>query len=173
MLANRVAAVVVALVVCGAAAAQPAPSADASPSIVLGAPGRAPISLSAADLAQLPTEQVATSFRTEHGTRSASFTGPLLWAVLTKAGAIDPAKPRDAVRQALLVTGSDGYVALIGMGEIAPDFEGKQVILAMSADGKPLEAGHLRLVLPADKRGGRSVRDVARIDVVSPEPQRP
>jgi hypothetical protein len=172
MLANRVAAIVVALVVCGAAA-QPAPSADASPSIVLGAPGHAPVSLSPADLTQFPAEQVATSFLTEHGTRSAGFTGPLLWAVLAKAGAIDPAKPRDAVRQALLVTGSDGYVALVGMGEIAPDFEGKQVILAISADGKPLEAGHLRLVVPADKRGGRSVRDVVRIDVLAPEAQRP
>jgi molybdopterin-dependent oxidoreductase-like protein protein len=173
MLANRVAAIVVALALYGTAAAQPAPSTDASPNIVLAAPGHASVSLSPADLAQLPAEQVATSFLTEHGTRSASFTGPLLWAVLEKAGAIDPAKPRDAVRQALLVTGSDGYVALVGMGEIAPEFEGKQVILAISADGKPLDAGHLRLVVPADKRGGRSVRDVARIDILAPEAPRP
>jgi hypothetical protein len=32
-------------------------------------------------------------------------------------------------------------------------------------DGKPLGDGHFRLVVPGDKRGARSVRNVARISV--------
>jgi hypothetical protein len=46
-----------------------------------------------------------------------------------------------------------------------PNFEGKQIILAQQMDGKPLGNGHLRVAVPADKRGGRSVRDIACIEV--------
>jgi hypothetical protein len=54
---------------------------------------------------------------------------------------------------------------VLALAELAPEFEGKQVILAQQMNGKPLGNGHLRVVVPADKRGGRSVRDIARIGV--------
>ncbi|MBV9825125.1 MAG: hypothetical protein JO001_05565 [Alphaproteobacteria bacterium] len=38
--------------------------------------------------------------------------------------------------------------------------------MAQQMDGKPLGPDHLRAVVPADKRGGRSVRDVVKIEVV-------
>ena len=174
MLAHRIAILAAALVVAGAAAfAQPAsPGAPALPPLVLVIPGRGPLNVAADDLAKLPATPITTSFLTEHGTRTGSFSGPLLWAVLTQFGAVDAEKHRDAVHQALLITGQDGYVAVLAMAEIAPEFEGKQAILATTADGKPLD-GHLRLVVPADRRGGRSVRDVVRIEIVSPEAAHP
>jgi hypothetical protein len=91
-----------------------------------------------------------------------------LWTVLQKAGVIDPALHREQVSQSVVIVGRDGYRAVLAVGEIAPEFEGKQVILAERIDGQPLDAEHLRVVVPLDKRGGRSVRDVARIEVTAP-----
>jgi DMSO/TMAO reductase YedYZ molybdopterin-dependent catalytic subunit len=117
------------------------------------------------EIAKLAVVDVTVSFMTEHGQHKASFSGPLLWDVLTKAGAIDTSKPRDTAREVVSVTGSDNYVAVLAVGEISPEFEGKDVILATSMDGKPLDPGHLRIAVPLDKRGGRSVRDIVKIVV--------
>jgi DMSO/TMAO reductase YedYZ molybdopterin-dependent catalytic subunit len=124
-----------------------------------------PVVLSAAQIAKLPSVTLSVSFGTDHGPMRARFTGPLLWTVLTDAKAIDPAKPRKLVPLTAAVTGQDGYVAAIALGEIAPAFEGKNIILAEQMNGKPLGPEHFRLVVPGDKRGGRSVRDVVSIAV--------
>jgi DMSO/TMAO reductase YedYZ molybdopterin-dependent catalytic subunit len=121
----------------------------------------------AAVLAKLPIVQDKISFGTDHGPLNAAFAGPLLWTVLRAAHAVDPAAPKSAVRSYVLVTGSDGYSAVIALGEIAPAFEDKRVILAETMNGKPLGAGHLRVVVPEDARGGRSVRDVVSITVLT------
>jgi hypothetical protein len=57
---------------------------------------------------------------------------------------------------------------VLAHGEIAPEFEAKQVILAERMDGKSLDAYHLRVVVPLDKRGGRSVWDMTHIEVTAP-----
>ena len=147
-----------ALFMCGAHAA------FADDLVIAGANGSHPIA--AADIAKLPAVSLTTSFMTEHGEHKASFSGPLLWDVLTKAGAIDTSKPKDTTREIVSVTGSDNYVAVLAVGEISPEFEGKQVILATTMDGKPLDAA--RVVVPLDKRGGRSVHDVVKIEVGAP-----
>jgi hypothetical protein len=151
-----------------AAAAAPARAGEPQTGIVVVGPSHTPVNLSAGDLAQLPAAHVDTAFLTEHGTHAASFDGPLLWTVLQQTGVVDPAKHREQVSQTVVIFGRDGYRAVLGLGEIAPEFEGKQVILAERMDGKPLDAGHLRVVVPLDKRGGRSVRDVTRIEVTGP-----
>jgi hypothetical protein len=63
------------------------------------------------------------------------------------------------------ITGADGYTALIALGEIAPQFEGKKVLLDHEMNGFSLPGRALRLIVPGDGLGGRSVRDVVRIDV--------
>ena len=103
----------------------------------------------------------------EHGAVRA-FEGPLLWTVLSQAGAVDPAKPREQVRRAVLVTASDGYTSVLALGEIAPEFEAKQVILAERVDGAELGFGHWRIVVPGDGRPGRSARDVIKLTVLDP-----
>jgi DMSO/TMAO reductase YedYZ molybdopterin-dependent catalytic subunit len=149
---------------------QPRPCGLAEPQegITIVGPSHPPVNLSLGDLVQLPTTQIQTNFLTENGPHSASFEGPLLWTVLQKAGVIDPAKHRDQVSQTIMILGRDGYRAVLALGEIAPEFEAKRVILAERIDGKPLDADHLRVVVPLDERGGRSVRDVARIEVTAP-----
>ncbi len=136
--------------------------------VVTGASGHA-ARLAPAALRRLPSERVTVSFGTDHGRRHGTFTGPLLWTVLAREGAIDPAQPRAAVRETVLITGSDGYSAALALGEIAPAFEAKHVIVADQADGRLLGPGHFRLVVPGDRYGGRSVRDVVRIAVIAPE----
>jgi len=126
-----------------------------------------PVIITAEDVARLPTIQLRVAFDTEHGPRQALFEGPLLWTVLDHANAIDPAKPGAQVREMIALTGRDGYSAVLGLGEISPDFEGKQVILAERMDGQPLGPAHLRVVVPGDRKGGRSVRDVVHITVTS------
>jgi hypothetical protein len=138
--------------------------------ITVVAPSGAPVNVTPEELAQLPTTQVQTNFLTERGPHAAYFEGPLLWTVLQSTGVIDPAKHGEQVSQTVIIVGRDGYRALLALGEIAPEFEAKQVILAQRMDGTPLDADHLRVVVPLDKRGGRSVRDVARIEVTAPSP---
>ena len=147
-----------------AAAPQPAASAGIT---VTGIAGHAMV-LSPEGLAKLPAVQVTVSFQTEHGPRHGTFAGPLLWTLLDHLGAIAANNPRSLVHEVVLVTGSDGYTAALALGEIAPAFEGKQVILAEQEDGHPLGAGHLRIVVPGDRFGGRYVRDIASITVTAP-----
>jgi DMSO/TMAO reductase YedYZ molybdopterin-dependent catalytic subunit len=117
-----------------------------------------------ASVRALPQVDLHVSMLTEHGTVQATYRGALLWAVLRKAGAI-AGDPRSHVRQVVMVTGRDGYTAALALGEIDPEFEGKQVLVADQQDGAALPGGTLRLVVPGDKRGGRSVRDIVRIEL--------
>ncbi len=97
-----------------------------------------------------------------------AYAGPLLWAVLDRAGVLGQdtqGMPRARVRRVVTVTGRDGYTVVLALAEVDPEFEGKSVILATQADGKPIGAGELRLVVPGDKRGGRSVRDATKVVV--------
>ena len=85
---------------------------------------------------------------------------------MQEAGIAEAKGNHPDLRHALFVTGSDGYVVTLGFGEIDPDFEGKQAIIAYARDGAPLpETDGLRLIVPGDKHGGRDVKDVAKIEV--------
>ncbi|HTC09040.1 MAG TPA: molybdopterin-dependent oxidoreductase [Acetobacteraceae bacterium] len=112
----------------------------------------------------LPQVDTHMSMLTGHGTVQATYRGALLWAVLEKVGLVS-GDPRSHVRRVVMVTGRDGYTAALALGEIDPEFEGKQVIVADQQDGQALKGGELRLVVPGDKRGGRSVRDIVRIEL--------
>lgn len=99
----------------------------------------------------------------EHG--EGTWTGPLLWNVLTDAGVVDPNKPAEQVQLAVKVTGADGWTAVFGLAELGPEFAGKPIQLADRVDGAPIPGQGLRLIVPGEHRGGRSVRDVVRIDI--------
>jgi hypothetical protein len=122
---------------------------------------------------QLPFERLAAlkpvtqrvSFLTGQGEQQNEWAGPLLWDVLTASGVADAIKPAEHVRLAVRVTGADGYTAVVALAEISPQFAGRPVQLADHLNGALLPDHGLRLVVPGDKRGGRSVRDVVRIDI--------
>ena len=117
-----------------------------------------------ASVAQLPAVEQRVSFVTGHGTEQATYTGALLWSLLEQAGGLGT-DPRTRLRRSVAVTGRDGYVAVLALAEIDPEFEGKPVLLAYRRDGQPMGGNELRLVVPGDHRGGRSVRDVVRIEL--------
>jgi hypothetical protein len=156
----------VAAALMASAAITPAWAAAPSASLTIRSPTKTAV-MTAEEIAQLPSITVTVSFGTEHGKAGGVFEGPLLWLVLAKAGAVDPKKPRQQVTDTAVVTGADGYVAALALGELGPDFENKTVILAERMDGKPLGPDHLRLVVPGDRKGGRNVRDVRTIDVTT------
>lgn len=119
-------------------------------------------SIDAATVEQLPATESTIAFQTSHGPEKATYTGAPLWSVLQKSASLN-ADPRQRLHQVVIVTGNDGYTAALALAEIDPEFEGKQVLLAYKQDGKPLD--ELRLVVPGDKFGGRSVRNVVRIEI--------
>ncbi len=85
--------------------------------------------------------------------------------MLVDAGAVDPAKPAEAVHLGVRVVGADGWTAVFGLAELSAEFAGKPIQLAEQMDGAPIQRQGLRLVVPNEHRGGRSVRDVVRIDI--------
>jgi hypothetical protein len=124
-----------------------------------------PLKLTLADLAKYKQHTVKVTYtggmpeRVQHHT----FSGPLLFDVLTKAGPTFGKAKNDALRWGILVTGSGNYRALISWAEILPANASTQILLAISEDGKPLTKP--RTVLPGDRGGGRYVGDVATIKV--------
>lgn len=124
------------------------------------------LTLTADDLKNNFTSQTAdVTYKSGEETVTASFTGVKLWDVL---GAAQPNYnadvKNDKLSQYLVVTGSDGYQAVIALGEIDPDFGNQPVLLAYEQDGQPIEGG-LRLVVPGDARGGRYVSGVVNISL--------
>ena len=78
---------------------------------------------------------------------------------------IDPARPQVFV--------ADGYIVVISLGEIDPEFGDHPYLLAWEEDGQPLpgERGPLMLVPQGDRSEGRYIWSIVSIDIrtVSPE----
>jgi DMSO/TMAO reductase YedYZ molybdopterin-dependent catalytic subunit len=150
------AAIVIALLLSGQAAAQ-------SPTLSLEGKVTAPQHWTLDDLKKMPAEHAEVSYQTDRGPVNASFTGVALWSLIGAAGGIDDTGKGAELRHAIRITAKDGYVMVTSTGEIAPDFGGKNALVAYERDGKPLD--DFRIVMPGDKHGGRNVRDVVTIDV--------
>lgn len=126
----------------------------------------APVTYTATDLAALPHEQLPV---TVDGLTT-NYSGIWLDQLLLKAGAPLGDKLRGkALSSYVLASAKDGYQVLFSLGEIDPDLSGKRIFLADSADGHPLAAssGPLRLVIPSDKRGARSVRMLTKLSLIT------
>jgi len=94
--------------------------------------------------------------------------GVSLWNFLnTTVGiATDPDTRNDILRMYVVGTGSDGYKAVIAMGEIEPNFGNQPDLIAYEIDGAPLDRnGFARLVVPNDVRAGRFVSNLIAIEV--------
>jgi len=145
-----------------AAAAGGVRAADEAASVVLDGKVKTALHLNAADLRKMPAVEREVSFLTDHGPEKAKYKGVLLWALVARAG-IDDAAKWPELRHVVAVTGTDGYVVLFSLGEIAPDFGNAPVMLAYDRDGKPLD--RMRVLAPGDRHGARDVRDVVRLEI--------
>jgi len=121
--------------------------------------------LDEAFLKSFPATTIDVTFETGQGKSSGRYTGVLLWSLLEKAGLVDQPGKNANLKHTLLITGRDGCAVALAIGELDPHYEGKSVILAYADGDPPASVAQLRLVVPGDAHGGRSVRDVAVIEV--------
>jgi hypothetical protein len=112
-------------------------------------------------LRSLPAQVLETRLRSPRGVREYRFRGTLLHDY-ANAAALIPGGP--SANQYYRVIAGDGFVVAVSMAEVAPAFSTKQVLLAYEQDGEPIRAG-VRLVLPGDDLGGRSVFGLEDIEV--------
>ena len=116
-------------------------------------------------LRTLPAHQLETRLRSPRGVREYAFRGVLLHDYATAAGLLSDGP---SANQYYRVTAADGFVVAVAMAEVAPGFSSKQVLLAYEQDGEPIRAG-VRLVVPGDDLGGRSIFGVESIEVCAVE----
>jgi hypothetical protein len=140
------------------------PSAAPGTVVLTGLGGKTE-TLTQADIAKLPHEQVSLP----HGDKITVYSGPRLDDLLRDIDV--PMGSRihgTGVNDVLFVTGSDRYRVVLSLAEVDPSFhKGARVILADQADGKPLDAhdGPFRLVIDGDLKPSRSVHSVVAIDL--------
>lgn len=124
-----------------------------------------PLTLTAADLSAMPRATV----RTKSDGIDVVYEGVWLHQVLRRAGAPTGSQLRGkALASYVTAEARDGYQVVFSLAEIDPLFTDSQVLLADTADGKPLigAQGPFRLVAPKEKRGARSVRMLTKLNVV-------
>jgi len=132
-----------------------------------------PTSYDGESLGRLPHSIENVTFFTKTGPQSASFSGVLLWNLLTAAGSkTDPA--RDGQFQYVEITATDCYQVILALAELDPSFGGEQVLVADGQNGSPLgaDSGFARIIVPGDKFGGRDTFWVAKMKVLSGPPPR-
>ena len=157
--------IVIAVAICIAVLASASSRSDPAEMAVLEGAVKQRLVLDDTLLKSLPATSIDVAFETGEGKKSGRYTGVLLWSLIEKAGLADEAGKNPSLRHTLLVMGRDGYAVALAMGEIDPHYEGKSVILAYAGGEPPASIAALRLVVSADVHGGRSIRDVATIDV--------
>jgi len=156
--------VLVAVILMATTADIHARSESTQPAVLQGAV-KQHLVLDDALLKSLPAVTIDVTFETGQGKKSGRYTGVLLWTLLEKAEPIDEPGKNTNLRHTLLITGRDGYAVALAVGEIDPHYEGKQIIIAYAGGESSASTSSLRLVVPGDFHGGRSVRDVAKIEL--------
>jgi DMSO/TMAO reductase YedYZ molybdopterin-dependent catalytic subunit len=125
------------------------------------------VTLTAADLAKLPRKEVAAK---DHKGEEAKYAGVLLADLLKQANVPLGERLRGkSLSSYLLVEAADKYRAVFSLPEIDPDWTDNVVLLSNSRNGAALDATHgpFQLVIPAEKRHSRWVKQVVRLTVRS------
>src|SRR5262245_37533987 len=124
-----------------------------------------PLTLTAAELAQMPRATVTTN----NGGIETRYEGVWLHEILKKAGVPLGEQLRGkALTTYVLAEAQDGYQVVFSLGELDPAFADNQILLADKANGKPLfgDDGAFRIVAAREKRAARSVRMLTKLEVV-------
>ena len=130
---------------------------------------KTPLTLTKADLQAMARTTVTLD---DHGKKQV-YGGVLVSEILTRAsGPIGTELKGGALATYVLASASDGYQVLFSIGELDPALSGSEIIVADTVDGGPLSAtqGPMRIVVPRDKRGVRSVRMLQSLEVVQLPP---
>jgi len=124
-------------------------------------------------LEQFPPAQQNVTYFAAGSVVTESFTGVLLWDLMNnspvKGIVTNPNIKNDILHKVVIVTGTDCYQSVFGVGEFDPFFGGSQIMVAYAMDGQLLgDDGFARIVVPGDKAGGRFVSNIASIEVRDP-----
>ncbi|MEH1854381.1 MAG: hypothetical protein V7L11_22530 [Nostoc sp.] len=125
--------------------------------------------------------EITVSFQTGAGPQTETYYGIPLWELINNSKAGGGLKPGNSgvnpknsfLRQYVLVEATDCYGAVVAIGEIQPNFEGKTVLVAFEKKGSDgrvvplIDEGFARLVIPGDKAGGRYISNVRNIVILS------
>jgi len=120
-----------------------------------------------ADLAKLPQNEIEA---TDHKGDKAKYAGVLLSNVLAQAEeSLGASLKGKLLANYVVVEAVDKYRVLFSLPELDPEWTDKPVLLATTRNGKPLDAAHgpVQIVVPAEKRHSRWVKQVARMTVRS------
>ena len=114
-------------------------------------------------LSTLLVQEVDTLHHGSKGEQRGHYTGALLWDAIAAETAQDE-DAKAALRHVVLVTARDGHQVAYSMGEIAPDFGNRPILIGYALQGAPIPDG-LRIVAPGDERGARYVKDVVSLEI--------
>lgn len=131
---------------------------------VRGADGAAHV-LTRDSLARLPQEEVRGRI---HDGPELVFRGPALAAVIALTGTSTDLVRGKALRLVVFAQARDDYAVAYSLGEASPGLSGRRIIVALTQDGKPLDAetGPMRMVVEGDLRQARWIRQLDRLAVV-------
>ena len=132
-----------------------------------------PLTLKAEDLAAMPREKATVP---EQDGTQVEYEGVPLREVLKLAGLPLGKLRGKSLSTYILAKAHDGYQVVFTLGEIDAEFGNEQILVADKRDGKALFGyqGPLRLTVPKDKAGARSVRMLETLQVVNvPLPPKP
>jgi DMSO/TMAO reductase YedYZ molybdopterin-dependent catalytic subunit len=138
---------------------------DEAPTVQVTGAVKQALTLSAEDLAKMPRASVST---TSNGVETV-YQGVWIHDVLKRAGVPQGGELRGkALAGYVLAEAQDGYQVVFSLAELDPAFIDNEILLADTANGKPLfgAQGRFRLVAPKDKPGARSVRMLTKLEVV-------
>jgi hypothetical protein len=150
----------------------PTGASGISPKAVLSGAVADPTIVTPQTLAALNQSTTETATYLAGGSRATdTYTGVSLWTLIQDAGLLtDPSIKNDLLGFVVVATGSDGYRAVISLGEIDPAFGKQPDLVAFSDTGGQLGPGGtdgaMRLVLPGDVAGGRYVSNLVSLQVI-------
>lgn len=147
-----------------------AAAAGPSASFALGGAVNSPGTYDLAALQAQPAITETATFLSGSTPVTENFTGVSLWSLLNGAGpqAAPGTTKNSDLAQAVLAVGSDGYSAVISLGEIDPAFGNQRDLVAYAANGSPLGGtGFAQLVVPGDGHGGRYVHNLESLTVIN------
>ena len=110
--------------------------------------------------------QTTVTAMDHHTNKKVTYGGVPLMDLLAKLGVPKGAMGK-ALAQYVVATGSDGFEAVLSLGEVDPAMHPGTVLVADAVDGKPMDAkaGPFRLVVSEDRKGSRSVRNLVKVEV--------
>ena len=136
--------------------------------ITISGTGIKPIEITAEDLAKMPRLSVDVS--DAHSGKPQHYEGVRLSNLLAKVSVpLGESLRGRALATYVVAHASDGYAVVYSLAELDPAINGKQIIVADTMDGRPLDQhqGPFRVVVPGDIRPARWIRMVVACEVAN------